>query len=117
MHELSIATAVLDIAQRHAEGRRVTAVRLRVGALRQVVPSSLAFAWEVLTREGPCAGAVLEQEPVPALARCPACGDERALDEPLLGCPACGGRVEVLAGDELEVESIEVEEGAVPCTG
>ena len=31
-------------------------------------------------------------------------------------CPACGGAGEVLAGDELEVDSIEVEEDS-ECIG
>jgi Zn finger protein HypA/HybF involved in hydrogenase expression len=40
MHELAIAESVLEIACRHAAGRRVTKIELRVGHLRQVVPSS-----------------------------------------------------------------------------
>ena len=46
VHELSLAGAVIDTATRHADGRRVTAVHLRVGHLRQVVPDSLAFYFE-----------------------------------------------------------------------
>jgi len=38
MHELSLASAVIDTATRHADGRHVSAVHLRVGHLRQVVP-------------------------------------------------------------------------------
>ena len=43
VHELSISSAIVDTALRHAGGRRVTAVNLRVGGLRQVVPDSLAL--------------------------------------------------------------------------
>jgi hydrogenase nickel incorporation protein HypA/HybF len=43
VHELSVSAAVVDTAIRHAAGRKVTHVHLRVGALRQVVPDSLAF--------------------------------------------------------------------------
>ena len=43
MHELSIASAIVDTALRHAGERRVTRVDVQVGALRQVVPDSLAF--------------------------------------------------------------------------
>ena len=38
MHELSIAEAVVEIAFRHAAGRKVSKVELKVGHLRQVVP-------------------------------------------------------------------------------
>ncbi len=38
MHELSIAGSIVEIAGRHANGRRVTKVYLKIGHLRQVVP-------------------------------------------------------------------------------
>jgi len=116
MHELSIASAVLGCVERHAEGRRVVAVRVRVGALRQVVPDSLAFHWGIVARGGCCDGAALELEPVPARVRCPRCGATWQLDEPVLRCGACGGSAEVISGEELRVESIEVEEGSPSCT-
>ncbi len=47
-------------------GRPVTAVHVRLGRLRQVVPSSLAFYFELVSRETVCEGARLEQEVVPA---------------------------------------------------
>lgn len=117
MHELSIARAVLDSALRNAEGRPVTSVRLRVGALRQVVPGTLAFYFELSARGTPCEGAALEQEAIPAVLRCEECAQASELKEPSFRCPACGcGRVQVISGEELEIESIEVEEDA-PCTG
>lgn len=110
MHELSIGSAVVDTAIRHAGGRRVTVVRVRVGRLRQVVPDSLAFYFGVVARETICEGARLEQELVAARLRCRACSREWAVEAPAFRCPACaGGDVEVLSGEELEVESIELE--------
>ncbi|MGZ8697918.1 MAG: hydrogenase/urease maturation nickel metallochaperone HypA, partial [Gaiellaceae bacterium] len=38
MHELSIAEAIVTIAEEHARGRRVAKVELKIGHLRQVVP-------------------------------------------------------------------------------
>ena len=115
MHELSVARAVLNTAVRHAEGRRVTAVNLRVGRLRQVVPQSLAFYWEVVSRDTLCEGATLAQEGVAARLRCPTCATEWEIELPWFRCPACGTGAEVASGDELEVESIDVEEAA-ECT-
>jgi hydrogenase nickel incorporation protein HypA/HybF len=116
MHELSVATAIVDTVERHAAGRRVTAVQLRVGALRQVVPDSLEFYFGIVGRGGVCEGARLEQELVPARLRCAPCAREWEIDLPDFRCAACGGsEVEVVAGEELEVESIEVEEEAA-CT-
>jgi hydrogenase nickel incorporation protein HypA/HybF len=111
MHELAISSAVLESVLRHAEGRRVTSVKLRVGHLRQVVPDSLEFYWDIVTREGICEGSVLEQEVIPARLACTACTREWEIELPVFRCPSCGGAdVEIAAGDELEVESIEVEE-------
>ena len=113
MHELSVSSAVVDTAVRHAAGRRVTRVHLLVGRLRQVVPSSLAFYWGVVTRETVCEGAELEQEIVPGRLRCETCGWSWEVEEPAFRCPCCdGASVEILHGTELEVESIEVEVAA-----
>jgi hydrogenase nickel incorporation protein HypA/HybF len=113
MHELSVASAIVDTATRHADGRRVTSVQLRVGHLRQVVPESLAFYFEHVARGTPCEGARLEQEVVPALLACDDCRYEWELDEAAFRCPLCSsGAVRVAGGDELEVESIEIEEDA-----
>ncbi len=114
MHELALARAVLDAAVRHANGRQVTGVDVTVGSLRQVVPDSLAFHFEILARGTPCEGARLRQRATPAQLRC-ACGHEWGLVEQLsFRCPLCGdGRPRVLSGEELLVESIVVEEE--PC--
>ncbi|HET6505418.1 MAG TPA: hydrogenase maturation nickel metallochaperone HypA [Baekduia sp.] len=116
MHEFSIASAVVATAVKHADGRRVTVVSLRLGALRQVVPDALAFAFEICARETLCEGARLEWEELPARVRCAPCDRVSTLARLPLRCPACGGGdVAVVGGEELEVESIEVEEGAA-CT-
>jgi hydrogenase nickel incorporation protein HypA/HybF len=108
MHELSVSSAVVGTAVRHAAGRRVTAVHLRVGALRQVVPASLDFYWGIVTRDTVCEGSRLEQELVAARLRCDDCGSEWEVDVPAFRCASCGGPAEVVAGEELEVESIDV---------
>ena len=119
MHELSIATSIVELAERHARGRRVRTVELKVGALRQVVPDSLVFAFELLTRDTPLAGARLEIEHVPARARCESCEAETVLVDFPWRCARCGGHeLELRSGEELVVESLELEEEAqLPCTG
>jgi hydrogenase nickel incorporation protein HypA/HybF len=115
MHELSISSAVVDTVVQHAAGRRVSVVTMTVGAFRQVVPDSLDFYFEIVSRGTVCEGARLEQVLVPLRLGCTSCGGEWEPEMPAFRCPGCGGSsVEVLRGDELEVESIEVEEEA--CT-
>ena len=111
MHELAIADAVRAIAERNARGRRVTRVELSVGHLRQVVPSSLEFSWDLVTQGTAVDGAELQIEYVPAAARCRACGDESDLEEFPARCGACGSLdVDVTGGDELLVVALELEE-------
>ena len=113
MHELALARGVLSAAVKHADGRRVRAVDVTVGALRQVVGDSLAFHFEILARGTTCEGARLHQRVTPARLRCE-CGHEWELEQPSFRCPRCGdGRADVITGEELRVESIEVEEE--PC--
>lgn len=111
MHELSIAQAVVDIVERHAAGRAVSRVELRVGHLRQVVPSALEFAFMLLTDGTALQGAELVIEEVPARGRCQDCASVSTMTAFPLQCSSCGGLdLELLAGEELFVEALELEE-------
>jgi hydrogenase nickel incorporation protein HypA/HybF len=110
MHELSIAQALVDIVERHASGRRVTAVEVRVGALRQVVPDALRFAFPLVAAGTVAEGAELTLEQVAAAGRCRTCGIESELDAFPLCCRACGAwDIEITRGEELCVEALECE--------
>jgi hydrogenase nickel incorporation protein HypA/HybF len=116
VHELSLSSAIVNTVVRHAAGRRVLVVNLRVGHLRQVVPDSLEFYFEFVARGTVCEGARLEQEAVPAMLRCDACAAEWEMELPFFKCASCdSSAVTVTSGNEFEVESIEVEE--VQCIG
>ncbi len=111
MHELAIAESVVQIANRHAGERQVTKVYLKVGHLRQVVPSALAFSFELVAQGTPVEGAELEVQQIPAAGLCRDCGEETRLASFPLQCRACGGfDLGILQGEELFVESLEMEE-------
>lgn len=112
MHELAIAESVLHLALAHAGGRRITAVGVKVGQMRQVVPDSLTFGFELLSRGTAAEGAALEVEGVQGIGRCRACGAESEITTFPLRCEPCGAlELEVVRGEELRVEWVEVEEG------
>jgi hydrogenase nickel incorporation protein HypA/HybF len=114
MHELAIAESIVDIAVRHARGRPVVRVEVAVGHLRQVVPSALAFAFELVAQGTPVEGAELVLDVIPATVRCRTCGEESELDDWPLLCRPCGSAdLAVIAGEELRVESLDVEEQEV----
>ena len=111
MHELSICRSIARIAARHAGGRPVRRVRVRVGHLRQVIPGTLAGCWELLTDGTPLEGAALEVEEVPAVVACRDCGERTTLGAPRFRCGSCdGANLVVVAGEELMVTSLDVTE-------
>lgn len=108
MHELSIAQSIAEIACRHAGGRQISKVELKVGRLRQVVPASLTFSFELIAQGTSAEGAELAIRSVPAAALCRVCGVRTELDAFPFQCAACSGfDLQVVAGEELEVEFIE----------
>jgi hydrogenase nickel incorporation protein HypA/HybF len=111
MHELSLADAIVTVARNHARGRRVLAVDVHVGRLRQVVPDALAFAFELVATGTNVEGAALRIHDVAACVRCGACDVESDQHEFPFACPSCGSlAVEVIAGEELLVDALELED-------
>lgn len=113
MHELSIALAIVDLAEEEAarRGGRVAAVHLKLGRLSGVVAEALRSAYE-MAREGTAlAQAELLIEEVPLVIRCSVCAADRTPASLLtLCCPICGTPAEeVVHGRELEVHALEIE--------
>jgi hydrogenase nickel incorporation protein HypA/HybF len=112
MHELSLMDNVLEIATRHARESRATrihSITLRIGDMSGVAIEALTFAFDVLARDTPAAGAELIIERVPARCRCPDCGAEFDTDTPLAVCTSCGAaRATLIQGREIELSSMEV---------
>jgi len=111
MHELALGQAIVDTTLRHASGRPVDSVTVRIGHLRQVVPESLEFSWEVLTDPTELHGCRLVIEQVPATVECKMCGAVTTLDMPILACGTCEGPdVTLLSGEEFLLVSMDLVE-------
>jgi hydrogenase nickel incorporation protein HypA/HybF len=111
VHELSLCEAILHKIEAHAEGRPVTAVSVRIGHLRQVVPDALQFSWEVVTEFTSAKGSRLLIEQVPAVVECASCGQRTTLDMPVLCCGVCESfDVTLMSGEELQLVSMDVED-------
>jgi len=111
MHEFGIATdifSVVDQTARENKAKKVLSVTVEVGQLAMINPEQLKFSFEIITDEGPYAGAELIVETVPAVARCK-CGFEGRLGDEDYVCPKCGGMYELLEGRGICVKNIEVE--------
>ena len=114
MHELSIASAILEAVRKEADkrpGARVTKVGVKIGALSGVEPEALSFSFTVLVQGTDLDPLTLEIESVPRRQRCPACDLTFEVSEDSLACPRCGLAETVLSGgEELDLAYLEIEE-------
>jgi hydrogenase nickel incorporation protein HypA/HybF len=110
MHELSLCAAIADVVKTYADGRHVDVVRVRIGALRQVVPESLSFCWTLVRDSEDMPDAELELERVTAEVKCRSCGERSEITSAWsIWCPRCDSSdVQVLCGDEFLVTSLDV---------
>jgi hydrogenase nickel incorporation protein HypA/HybF len=113
MHELSIAQSIMQIVLSEAEkakARRVVEVILKVGDLAGVVPDSLSFCFELLSKSTIAENATLTIEKVPIRGHCPQCEQEFVIAENRYYCNTCGNtNIELTSGRELQVERLEIE--------
>lgn len=112
MHELSIARSLISIVKETLHDRpcRVKAVVVRIGRLSNVLIDSLEFGFSALIAGTELDGArLIVRQPDPLLI-CGECGQETVMKEFEFACPHCGSlNITVKGGDDLFVESIEVE--------
>ena len=112
MHELSIASAILEAAQREAalhQNAPLEKIAVRVGELAAVDPEALRFSFEMITKATKFEPVKLELELIPRTNRCADCGTEFAVKDFEFRCPSCGGEnTSFLRGDELELAYLEL---------
>ena len=114
MHELaladSIVQAVLTELDRN-EWRSVDVIGIRLGALSDVVPESLEFGFEALTRESALSETRLSIERIEAHGVCRACKSEFPVPDFVFTCPRCMSHdVDLTHGMELDIAYLEVEQ-------
>lgn len=111
VHELSICSSMVDIVRKHAAGREVSAVHVRIGEMRQIVPETLVYCWTLVTESSDLHGAELRVERIPAKIRCTGCGHEQVLDALTMTCASCAGHeVNLVEGDEFLITTLELAE-------
>ena len=113
MHEMGIAMQIVEIATASIPGDMANAsvarVNLKVGKLAAVVPESLRFCFEIVSKDTPLSGAQLVIEEIPVRARCNQCHKEWEITTPAFICTSCRSTaIELLSGRELDIHSIEI---------
>lgn len=108
MHELAITQSVVDMVVERTAGRRVASVQLQVGRLAGVVADAMQFCFELATAGTTLEGATLEIDETAGLASCRSCGEQFDVDDLILLCPCGSADVQIVAGRELLVASVEL---------
>lgn len=116
MHELAITQSmfnlVIDEANK-AKASKVKKVNLVIGEMTGVVNDSVQFYFELISKGSIAEGAVLSFKREPIQVKCRNCGETFIPEEFDWSCPRChNSNVDLKTGNELFVDSIEVEDGS-----
>ena len=112
MHELSIATDILEVVERTVgQGKRLLSVRLVLGTLSGVSADALQFCFTELADQEGFGRPTLEIDEMSAQVRCRDCNLMYPATDFTEGCPECQSlNREILSGYECVVDSVTIEE-------
>lgn len=113
MHEMAVTRSMLDLVLEEAAksgGGRVTMINIVLGEMSGVVDRCVLFYFDYMSKDTPAEGAELSFRKVANQARCRQCGNTFSPRDIFWSCDKCHSiEIEVTAGNELYIESIEVE--------
>jgi len=113
MHELSLIANLFEIMEQKAKeknAKKITYVKLKVGALSGAVPDLLETAFDIYKKDTIASDAKMEIETVPLKLKCKECGAVTVKDDLVLNCEQCGStNLETIAGTDLYLEKMELE--------
>jgi hydrogenase nickel incorporation protein HypA/HybF len=113
MHEMGVAMEVIRIAQQEAMSAgtgRIVGMKVRVGRWSGVEAETLRFSLNALTEGTALQGCRMELLLVEPQFACSRCGSRYRGESYLQPCPECGGGGALVAGDELTLAELEVED-------
>lgn len=113
MHEMGYCVGVLEAVEARADGRPVSRIGVRVGALHRVSPAAFEQSFQMIADGGVASGAAADVVIVPARASCADCAAVFETPDPAPMCPEChGAHVSIAGGDELILQWVEYAEPA-----
>ena len=113
MHEMSIVQSLIDILQEEMTRHQASvlkSVRLHIGELSAIVPSSLSFCFEVITKGTSMEGAKLNMDIIPLKGLCRQCRETFEVKDYVFECPYCHATdIDTVSGQDLSIVEMEVE--------
>ncbi|MGB2813465.1 MAG: hydrogenase maturation nickel metallochaperone HypA [Dehalococcoidales bacterium] len=113
MHEMSVTMSLLDLILDEAAkagASKISGVNIVLGEMTGIIDRYVQANFELLSQNTPAEGAALSFRNIPRQARCRHCGHAFQPSDFEWNCPECQSlEMEITGGNELYVESIEVE--------
>jgi len=113
MHELSIATNIIEFAEEFARDHQVTKINrieIEVGKLSGIVIDSLEFALELAVKDTVMEHAEVVITEIPGTSRCDKCQTIFEIYNWATICPACQStQFEIIGGKEMQIKSIFID--------
>jgi len=111
MHEYTIVQSMLDLCEKHANGKEVEKLVVKIGKMSGIEPHFLKESFDIFKEDTLCHNATMEMELIDITIKCSDCHKEAMVDSFNFYCPYCGGgNTEVLTGQEMHIDYIEVKE-------
>ncbi|MGB3652406.1 MAG: hydrogenase maturation nickel metallochaperone HypA [Rivularia sp. (in: cyanobacteria)] len=110
MHELGITQNIVSIVNEYAQGKKVQRVLLEIGKLSAIMPDAVKFCFDICSQGTVLEKAKLEIIEISGLAVCRQCATEITLEKPFGKCNCGSTQLDLIAGEELKIKEIEVEE-------
>lgn len=110
MHELSITQNIVAIVVEQSQGAKVQKIVLEIGKLTAIMPDAIKFCFDICSQNTVLENANLEIRQITGLALCRQCGTEFVLEKPFGICNCGSVSFDLIAGEELLIKEIEVEE-------
>jgi hydrogenase nickel incorporation protein HypA/HybF len=113
MHELAVTQSMVNLVleeARKGNAHKVKKINLVLGELSGVVGDCVQFYFSLMSKDTIAEGATISFSTVATQAKCRQCAKVFEVKDSDWVCPECRSvSVEIVAGNELIVESIEVE--------
>ena len=113
MHEVSIAESLIALVRQHLPAhQRLIRVTVRIGPMHGVEAQAMKLAWKIAGAAVGWDTSQLKVVTPPWRFRCVSCGrcwEPATVDE---HCVCGGTQVDIMGGDEFQLESIEVDSAA-----
>jgi len=110
MREFRLTQHLFDLALKNADSKRIRRVNLLIGPFSEEREKSIQLYWADLAKGSLGQEAELHFEHIPVAVKCLNCTGIFYLDEETSICKFCDSeRLQLLNGEDVRLESVEVE--------